>query len=51
MVALAGVLEHRILALAAELPGDLLGRELGFGEVVGGDVGDALGLRRVRPRR
>ena len=47
VVALAGVLEHRVLALAAEQPGDLLGRVLGLGEVVRGDVGDALRLRRV----
>ena len=48
VVALARVLQHRVLALAAEQLRDLLGRELRLGQVVRGDVGGALRIGRVR---
>jgi hypothetical protein len=48
VVGLAGVLEHGIFGAVADLLDDLLGRELGLGQVVRGDVGGALGVRRIR---
>ena len=42
MIALAGVFEHRILAGIADLLDDFLGRELGFGDIVRGDIGGTI---------
>ena len=48
VVALSRVLQNRIFGAVADLLDDLLGGKLGLGQVVGGDVGGSLGLRRIR---
>ena len=51
VIALPRVFKHRVLGTVANLLDDLFRRELGFGQIVRGDVGGPLRFGRIRRKR